>query len=121
MAVNEASQLRHSFRALRHRNFRLFIGGQIVSLSGSWMQQVALGWLVYRLTHSPFMLGLVGFAGQFPAVFMAPVAGVWADRWSRHRMVIVTQTLGMLQALVLAALVLSERCAGGQPPRQHRR
>jgi MFS family permease len=101
--------LRHSFRALQHRNFRLFIGGQIVSLSGSWMQQVALGWLVYRLTRSPFLLGLVGFAGHFPAVFVAPMAGVWADRWSRHRMVIVTQTLGMLQALVLAALVLSDQ------------
>lgn len=98
--------LTHALRALRHRNFRLFLGGQIVSLTGTWMQQVALGWLVYRLTRSPFLLGLVGFAGQIPSLFLAPVAGVWADRWSRHRMVIATQALAMLQALLLAALVL---------------
>jgi MFS family permease len=96
-----------SFRALRHRNFRLFLGGQIVSLVGTWMQQVALGWLVYRLTRSAFLLGLVGFAGQIPSLFVSPFAGVWADRWNRHRMIVATQALSMLQALVLAALVLS--------------
>jgi MFS family permease len=96
-----------SFRALRHRNFRLFIGGQIVSLTGTWMQQVALGWLVYRLTHSAFLLGLVGFAGQIPSLFLAPFAGVWADRWNRHRMVVATQTVSMVQALLLAGLVLT--------------
>jgi MFS family permease len=100
------ARLKEAFRALRHRNFRLFLGGQIVSLVGTWMQRVALGWLVYRLTHSAFLLGLVGFAGQIPSLFISPVAGVWADRWNRHRLVIATQTLSMVQALVLAALVL---------------
>jgi MFS family permease len=95
-----------SFRALRHRNFRLFLGGQIVSLVGTWMQQVALGWLVYRLTHSAFLLGVVGFAAQIPSLFIAPFAGVWADRLNRHRMIVATQALSMLQALVLAGLVL---------------
>lgn len=99
--------LAHSFRALRHRNFRLFLGGQIVSLAGTWMQQVALSWLVYRLTRSPLLLGLVGFAGQIPSLLLAPVAGVWADRGNRRRIVIATQALAMLQALLLAALVLS--------------
>lgn len=98
--------LARGLRALRHRNFRLFLGGQIVSLTGTWMQQVALGWLVYRLTRSPLLLGLVGFAGQIPSLFLAPLAGVWADRWNRHRMVVATQALSMLQALLLALLVL---------------
>jgi len=97
---------RNTFRALRHRNFRLFLGGQIVSLAGTWMQQVALSWLVYRLTRSPMLLGLVGFAGQIPSLLLAPVAGVWADRGNRRRIVIATQALAMVQALLLAALVL---------------
>lgn len=100
-------RLTGSFRALRHRNFRLFLGGQVVSVTGTWMQQVALGWLVYRLTHSAFLLGLVGFCGQIPSLFVAPLAGVWADRWNRHRMIVATQVLSMLQALVLAGLVLA--------------
>ena len=96
-------------RALRHRNFRLFLGGQIISLAGTWMQQVALAWLVYRLTRSPFLLGLVGFAGQLPSLLLAPLAGVWADRSDRRRIVIATQALAMFQALVLSALVLTGR------------
>jgi len=96
-------------RALRHRNFRLFLGGQIISLAGTWMQQVALSWLVYRLTHSPFLLGLAGFAGQLPSLLLAPLAGVWADRADRRRIVIATQVLSMAQALVLSGLVLSGR------------
>jgi MFS family permease len=100
-----------AFRSLRHRNFRLFLGGQVVSVTGTWMQQVALGWLVYRLTHSAFLLGVVGFAGQIPSLFLAPVAGVWADRLDRQRMVVATQSLAMVQALVLAALVLGGKVA----------
>jgi len=99
--------VRQSVRALRHRNFRLFLGGQIVSLAGTWMQAVALSWLVYRLTRSPFLLGLVGFAGQLPSLLLAPFAGVWADRGDRRRIVIATQALAMVQALVLSALVLT--------------
>lgn len=105
----EPSALRHSLRALRHRNFRLFVAGQFISLVGTWMQTVALGWLIYRLTRSPFLLGLAGFLGQIPSLLFAPLAGVLADRWNRQRMVIGTQCLFMLQALALAALVLSGR------------
>lgn len=101
--------MKHGLRALRHRNFRLFLAGQFISLVGTWMQTVALGWLVYRLSHSPLLLGLAGFLGQIPSLFFSPLAGVWADRWNRHHMVIATQVLAMLQALALAALVLSGR------------
>jgi MFS family permease len=100
--------LQRVFRALRHRNFRLFFAGQIVSLTGSWMQQMALAWLVYRLTSSPFWLGLVGFAGQIPIGFIAPLAGVWTDRWNCRRTLLITQTLAMGQALLLAVLALGE-------------
>jgi MFS family permease len=106
--------LKHGVRALRHRNFRLFLGGQIVSLAGTWMQSVALSWLVYRLTRSPFLLGLVGFAGQIPSLLLAPFAGVWADHGNRRRIVVGTQALAMVQALLLAALVLSGRVTVGQ-------
>ncbi len=105
----DLSAFRHGFRALRHRNFRLFVTGQFISLIGTWMQTVALGWLIYRLTHSPFLLGLAGFLGQIPSLFLSPLAGALADRWNRQRMVIATQCLYMVQALVLAALVLSGR------------
>ncbi len=97
------------FRALQNKNFRLFFIGQNISLTGTWMQQVALSWLVYRLTHSAFLLGAVGFAGQIPTFLIAPIAGVVADRYNRRRLLILTQTLAMLQAGVLAALVLSQR------------
>lgn len=107
--AEQASPLQHSFRALRHRNFRLFLAGQFISLVGTWMQSVALGWLVYRLTRSPFLLGLSGFLSQIPSLIIAPVAGVWADRWNRHWMVIGTQAASMIQALTLAALVLTHR------------
>lgn len=83
------------------------MAGQIVSLGGTWMQQVALGWLVYRLTSSAFLLGLVAFCGQFPILVVAPLAGVWADRHDRRRVVLATQAAGMLQALALAALVFT--------------
>jgi MFS family permease len=106
-----SNPLRHSFRALRHRNFRLFLGGQFVSLLGTWLQSVALGWLLYRLTHSAFLLGLSSFLAQIPALVLSPLAGVWADRWNRHRMVIGTQVMAMVQALALAALVLSGHAA----------
>jgi MFS family permease len=95
------------FRALQHRNYRLFFGGQTISLVGTWMQRVATGWLVYRLTNSALSLGLVGFAGQMPIFVFAPIAGVVADRWNRHRILIVTQTLALLQAMALAILVMT--------------
>jgi MFS family permease len=95
------------FRSLRHRNFRLFFLGQGVSLIGTWMQQTAMSWLVYRLTGSPFLLGLVGFSSQIPVFFLAPVAGFAADRWNRHRILVATQSLALLQALALSALAFT--------------
>jgi MFS family permease len=93
-------------RALKHRNFRLFIGGQLLSLIGTWMQNVAQSWLVYRLTGSSLLLGTVGFAGQIPMFLLAPIGGALADRHSRHRIIIATQTSAMLLALLLAVLTL---------------
>ena len=103
------SGLKNIFRALRHRNYRLFFFGQGISLVGTWMQQVAVSWLVYRMTNSPFLLGFVGFVGMIPTFVCTPLAGVFADRHNRRNMLIVTQTLSMLQAAVLAFLVLSHQ------------
>ncbi|MBI4423079.1 MAG: MFS transporter [Elusimicrobia bacterium] len=97
------------FRSFRHRNFRLFFVGQFVSLTGSWMQQVAQAWLVYRLTRDPFQLGLVGFIGQSPAYLLGLYAGVLVDRSDRRRLVMATQGLSLLQAACLAILTLSGR------------
>jgi MFS family permease len=94
-----------ALRALRHRNYRLYFVGQGISLIGTWMTRVATSWLVYRLTDSALLLGLVGFAGQLPTFIFAPFAGVWVDRLNRHRVLIITQILAMLQSLTLAALV----------------
>jgi MFS family permease len=94
-------------RALHHRNYRLFFTGQSVSLIGTWMTRIATSWLVYRLTGSALLLGLVGFAGQIPSFLLAPFAGVLIDRWDRHRLLVVTQILAMLQSAALAALTLA--------------
>ncbi len=94
-------------RALQYRNYRLFFSGQSVSLVGTWMTRVAASWLVYRLTHSAFLLGIVGFAGQIPTFLLGPFAGVWVDRWNRHRTLLVTQILSMAQSFALAGLALS--------------
>jgi MFS family permease len=100
-------QLQYSFRAFTSRNFRLFFLGQLVSLTGTWMQRVAMGWLVYRLTESPLMLGVIGFTNLAPTFFLGPIGGVLADRWDRHRTLQVTQTIMMVQAVILTALALS--------------
>lgn len=94
-------------RALRSRNFRLFFGGQSISLVGTWITRVATSWLVYRLTGSLLLLGVVGFAGQIPTLVMSPFTGVLVDRWDRHRLLVVTQVLSMLQSAALAVLVFS--------------
>jgi MFS family permease len=94
------------FRALRHRNYRLFFSGQIISLVGTWMQSVAQSWLVYRLTGSSLLLGLVGFASQIPVFLLGSIGGAVADRYSRHRIVIGTQTFAMVLAFILSALTL---------------
>ena len=103
------SSWRFALRALRHRNYRLFFSGQSISLIGTWMTRLATSWLVYRLTNSAFLLGLTGFASQVPAFVLGPVAGVWVDRLNRHRVLVVTQVLSMIQSFLLAALALSHR------------
>lgn len=97
------------FRALKHRNYALFFLGQGISLVGTWMQRITIGWLVYRLTNSALMLGTVSFASQIPTLILAPIAGVLADRLPKHRLLVITQSLAMLQAFTLAVLVLTEQ------------
>ncbi|NDK57700.1 MFS transporter [Pontibacter sp. BT213] len=96
------------FRALRYRNYRLFFIGQGISLIGTWMQQIALSWLVYRLTDSVFLLGAVTFSSQIPSFILSPFAGVLADKFERRKVLVVTQALSMVQASTLAALVLTQ-------------
>ncbi len=103
------SRFAHAWRALRHRNFRLFVEGQSISLIGTWMTRVATSWLVYRLTGSALLLGAVGFSSQIPTFLLAPFAGVLVDRMDRHKLLIATQVLASVQSLVLAALTISHR------------
>ena len=97
----------HLTRALSHRNYRLFFSGQTVSLVGTWITRIATSWLVYRLSGSVFLLGIVGFFGQIPTLILAPFAGVLVDRWDRHRLLVVTQFLSMLQSVALAVLTFA--------------
>src|ERR1700675_3239571 len=107
LAPENRSRARDMVRSLRHRNFQLFFSGQLISLIGTWMQNIAQSWLVYRLTGSSLLLGVVGFAGQIPVFLLAPIGGMAADRWNRHRVIIGTQTTSMILALILAILTLS--------------
>lgn len=95
------------FRAFKYRNFRLFFAGQSISLVGTWMQAIAMSWLIYRMTSSPFLLGVVGFSSQIPMFILSPIAGLVADRANRHRILITTQVLSLIQAAILAALTLT--------------
>jgi MFS family permease len=108
-APGQATRIPHTFRALRHRNFRLFISGQVVSLVGTWMQNAAQSWLVYRLTHSELLLGTAWFCSQIAVFALAPLGGITADRHPRRTIVVVTQALSMLQAFAIAALTISGR------------
>ena len=105
---------RLTFRALRHRNYRVFMSGQAVSLIGTWMQNLSQSWLVYRLTGSELLVSLVGFCSHLPVLLIGPVAGIAADRVSRYRIVLVTQICLMIQALVLAVLTLTGRITAGR-------
>jgi MFS family permease len=105
--MNRDEKFSSIFRALRHRNYRLFFMGQGLSLVGTWIQQTGEVWLAYRLTHSAFALGVVGFASQIPTFLLAAVAGTWIDRTNKHRLVTIAQALAMGQAFALAALVLT--------------
>jgi len=107
--MSAPSGLSHAWRALRHRNFRLFFGGQSISLIGTWMTRIAISWLVYRLTKSALLLGVVGFAGQIPTFLLAPLAGVIVDRMDRRQLLVWTQSLAMVQSLLLAWLTLTHR------------
>jgi MFS family permease len=102
------SRFAHAWRALRHRNFRLFFTGQSISLIGTWMTRVATSWLVYRLTGSALLLGTVSFAGQIPTFLLAPFAGVLVDRVNRRKLLVWTQVLAGIQSLALAALTLAK-------------
>jgi MFS family permease len=97
----------HAWRALRHRNFKLFFYGQTISVVGTWMTRVATGWLVYRLTHSALLLGIVGFAGQILSFVLGPVAGVWIERLNRRKLLVWTQAASAIQSLAMAGLTLA--------------
>lgn len=96
-----------AFRSLKYKNYRYFFMGQMISLPGVWIQNIALGWLVYRLTDSAFMLGAVGFAGQIPSLILTPIAGVYADRMSRRKVLITTQAISMMLAFIMSALIFT--------------
>src|SRR5918992_5711211 len=97
----------HLLRSLRHRNYRLFVTGQSISLIGTWITRLATSWLVYRLTDSAFLLGLVGFCSQIPMLFLGPIAGVFVDRWDRRRVLVWTQAFSAAQSAALAILTLT--------------
>ena len=113
-AGSASSGFSHAWRALRHRNFRLFFAGQSISLIGTWMTRVATSWLVYRLTKSALLLGTVGFAGQIPSFLLAPLAGVIVDRIDRRKVLVWTQVLAMVQSLLLAWLTLAHLITIGE-------
>ncbi|OGV17742.1 MAG: hypothetical protein A2X47_03025 [Lentisphaerae bacterium GWF2_38_69] len=96
------------FRALRHHNFKLFVEGQSLSLIGTWIQRIAVNWLTYELTGSMFWLGAVNFAGSIPFFFIAPLGGIMADRWSKHKILLITQSLALVQALVFAGIYFAD-------------
>jgi MFS family permease len=105
--IGRSQQITSILRSLQHRNFRLFFGGQAVSLTGTWMQQIAMSWLVYRISGSAFLLGLIGFSSQICSFFVSPFAGVVSDRWNRHHILVITQSLAMVQAFLLAYLAFT--------------
>jgi MFS family permease len=97
----------HAWRALRHRNFKLFVGGQSISVIGTWMTRLATTWLVYHLTHSALLLGIVSFSGQIVSFALGPFAGVWVERLNRRKLLMWTQAFAAIQSLALAALTLA--------------
>jgi MFS family permease len=107
VAKLKSNNLKQTFRTFKYKNYRLYFGGQSISLIGTWIQIIAIGWLVYRLTNSAFILGLVGFFSRIPSLLLAPFAGVIADRWNRYKLLIWVQILAMIQAAILAALVFT--------------
>ncbi|MFA6873176.1 MAG: MFS transporter [Bacteroidaceae bacterium] len=111
MQVKGSENFKNIFRSLKYKNYRLFFSGQSVSLIGTWIQRIAVPWLVYRMTGSVFLLGLVGFVGQIPTFLLAPFTGVLTDRWNRYHILVATQVLSMVQALLLALLFFTNTIA----------
>jgi MFS family permease len=107
LSVNFSTRINTIFRSLKYRNYRLFFGGQSLSLIGTWMQRIAMPWLVYHMTGSAFLLGVVSFAGQIPTFLLAPFAGVLTDRFNRYKVLLITQIVSLIQALILAILALT--------------
>src|SRR3954467_9183152 len=101
--------LHPALRSLQHRNFQLFFAGQLVSLTGTWMQSVAESWLVFRLTGSSALLGVAAFASQVPVLLLAPIGGIVADRADRHRVLVITQSVSMILPLTLSVLTFTGR------------
>jgi MFS family permease len=104
---HSGSSISHAWRALRHGNFKLFFAGQSVSLIGTWMTRMATTWLVYRLTHSALLLGIVTFAGQIVSFVLGPFAGVWVERLDRRKLLVWTQAAAAVQSLAMAAFTLA--------------
>jgi MFS family permease len=104
---NSTSKFKTAFRSLQYRNYRLFFGGQGISLIGTWMQRIAMPWLVYEITGSVFLLGVVSFSGQIPTFILTPLAGVITDRWSKYRVILLANVLSLIQAFILAVLCLT--------------
>src|ERR1700675_511416 len=107
--LQDRSRFQDMVRSLRYRNFQLFFSGQLISLIGTWMDNIAEAWLVYRPTGSSLLLGAVAFSGQIPVFLLAPVGGMAADRWNRRSIVIATQISSMILAFILAFLTLTKR------------
>jgi len=103
----KTDKISNTFRAFKNRNYRLYFAGQSMSLIGTWMQKTAVSWVVYSITHSAFMLGVSIFAAQFPSFLFSLIGGITADRYNRYKLLLVTQVLSMIQAVLLAALVLT--------------
>jgi MFS family permease len=105
--VKKTDRFKIVFRSLKYRNYRLYFTGQSISLIGTWIQRITLPWLVYHITGSALLLGVVSFTGQIPTFLLSPFAGVLTDRWNRYRVLLVTQIVSMIQAFVLAFLCLT--------------
>jgi MFS family permease len=107
----DSNNFKFVLRALKSRNYRLYFSGQSVSLIGTWMQQLAMSWLIYKLSNSAFLLGLVGFTAQIPSFFLMPFAVVLVDKWNRRRILLATQSLFLIQALAITILTLTQLIA----------
>ena len=119
-ASASSTRMPQTFRSLQHRNFQLYFAGQLISVAGTWMQIVAQAWLVYELSHSELMLGLVGFAAAIPSLLISPWGGVVVDRVNKRNLLVITQASSMVLAFILAALTFAGTSTVGPPGRTFR-